>query len=218
MSGGRIVWQSGADGDADVWYGDTSGGATRLLDGTDDRHPDVDDDVVVWQRSETTDSEIFKRDLATTTLVQVTTNDFDDVTPKISGNHIVWVVEPDAGDSEIWVSWNGAAAAPVPSTQDDGRDDVNPQIEGDRFVWESCLDYGQPGEQCEIVLAPEPSGAAASLTALATLVLAGCWPGSGRGAKLPGVLSSRRRPSWLSTSARSSRPARRSAPTIPRSG
>jgi hypothetical protein len=169
MSGSRIVWQSGADGDADVWYGDTSGGAARLIDGTDDRNPDIDDDVVVWQRSEGTDFEIFKRDLASPTLVQVSTNAFDDVTPRISGNHIVWVVEPAVGDSEIWVSWQGAAAEPVPSTQADGRDDVNPEIDGDRFVWESCLNLGEPNEQCEIVLAPEAHGAATALSVLAAL-------------------------------------------------
>jgi len=91
------------------------------------------------------------------------------VTPKIKGDTVVWVKKAVPGDSEIWFSWKSAPAEPLTSTQNNGRDDVAPRLDGDHFVYESCINLGQPGELCDVVLVPEPRATLGIVAALAAL-------------------------------------------------
>jgi hypothetical protein len=166
-----VVWQAGPDGSGHIWYGDTVGTSSLLYAGTDERNPHTDGTRVVWEHWDGLDFDLFLVNLASPNAATPFTNDgFDDVTPQIDGNKIVWVKQVTPGDSEIWFSWDGAPSEPLRSTQNNGRDDVEPQIQGDHFVFESCIDLGQPSELCDIVLAPEPRGAL--LGAVACVALA----------------------------------------------
>jgi hypothetical protein len=174
ISGDTVVWQAGPDGSGDIWYGDTQGTANPLYDGgTDERNPQTDGARVIWQHFDEIDFDLYIVDLASPNSVIPFTNDaLDDVTPQIDGNNIVWVKEVTPGDSEIWVSWNNGPLEPLRRTQHNGRDDVAPRLDGDHFVYESCVNLGQPGELCDVVLVPEPRatlGVAAALMALAFL-------------------------------------------------
>ena len=174
VAGNTIVWQVGADGSGGIWIGDTVGSLNQLYPGTNDRNPFTDGTVVVWDHFDGSDRDIYKINLASPNVVSFVTTDNsgDDVTPKLFGNDIVWVHESTPGDSEIWISRNGAPGAPIAQTVGNGRDEVDPLFDGDAIVWESCTNLGQPNELCDIQLAPEPRatlGAAATLSLLAGL-------------------------------------------------
>jgi hypothetical protein len=173
IAGDTVVWQAGPDGSGDIWVGDAFGNANVLYDGIDERNPDTDGARVIWEHFDGLDLELFLVDLANpNSAVQVTSDRLGDVTPQIGGNNIVWVKEVTPGDSEIWFVWNGGSPEPLRRTQNNGRDDVAPRLDGDHFVYESCLNLGQPGELCDVVIVPEPRatlGVAAALAALAFL-------------------------------------------------
>lgn len=167
-----VVWQAGPDGSGDIWYGDTLGTSSLLFDGTDERNPDTDGTRVVWEHWDGLDFDLYLVNLASPNAAVPFTNDaFDDVTPQIQGNRIVWVKQVTPGDSEIWFSWDGAPPEPLRATQNNGRDDVAPLLDGDHFVYESCLNLDQPSELCDIVLVPEPRRAL--LGAIALVAMAG---------------------------------------------
>jgi hypothetical protein len=158
FANGIVVWQSGADGTGDIWMGDTQGTATPLYDGTDERSPHTDGTRVIWEHHDGDDLELYVVNLATPgAIVQLTTDDVDDVTPRVQGSRIVWSKQTTPGDSEIWVAWDGGLAEPVSQTTGNGRDDFAPLLDGDHFVYTSCVNLGQPSELCDVVLAPEPS-------------------------------------------------------------
>lgn len=170
IANGVVVWQAGADGSGDIWYGDVLGTASLLYDGADERSPDTDGQSVVWQHWDGADFDIWRVNLASpTAITPVTADELDDVTPQVDGSTIVWVKETTPGDSEIWYVWKGAPATHLPRTRGNGRDDVNPRLDGDHFVYESCANLGQPGELCDIVLVPEPRTTLATAAALAML-------------------------------------------------
>jgi len=166
-----VVWQAGPDGSGDIWYGDTVGTSSLLHDGTDERNPHTDGTRVVWEHFDGQDFDLFVVNLASpNAAVPLTSDALDDVMPQIEGNRIVWVRQATPGDSEIWLSWDGAPPEPLRSTQNNGRDDVAPLLEGDHFVYESCVNLGEPSEVCDIVLVPEPRRAL--LGALACVAMA----------------------------------------------
>jgi hypothetical protein len=173
ISGDTVVWQAGPDGSGDIWYGDTLGTSNLLFDGTDERNPHTDGSRVVWEHFDGLDFDLYIVDLASPNAAVPFTNDtLDDVTPQIDGNIIVWEKKVTPGDSEIWVSWKGGPPEPVLKSRANGRDDVAPRIDGDHFVYESCLNLGQPGELCDVVIVPEPRatlGVGAALAALGFL-------------------------------------------------
>jgi hypothetical protein len=172
MAGNTVVWQAGADGAGDIWYGDTQGTAALLYDGPDERNPVTDGQHVVWQHWDGADFEIDYVDLASpASIVAKTSDTYDDVTPQIQGDTIVWVKKTTPGDSEIWVSWHGGLPAAVRGTSGNGRDEVRPRIDadGEHFIYESCTNLGQPNELCDVVLAPEARTTLAAGTALAML-------------------------------------------------
>lgn len=173
VAGNVVVWQAGADGSGDIWYGDTQGSANPLFDGTDERNPDTDGTRVVWEHFDGLDFDLYIVNLASPGATVPFTNDaLDDVTPQIDGNTIVWVKEVTPGDSEIWLSWKGAPPEPLRRTKGNGRDDFAPQLDGDIFVYESCVNLGQPNELCDVVKVPEAGATlavAATLAALAFL-------------------------------------------------
>lgn len=172
IAGDVVVWQSGSDPNGDIWVGDTQGTSNPLFDGDDERNPHTDGQLVVWDHFDGADRDIARIHLATPGVVSFVTNDnvADDVTPQVSGDDIVWVRESTPGDSEIWVSWDGAPPSVVGPTSNNGRDEVRPQLAGEHIVWESCLNLGQPNELCDVVLAPEPR---ATLLAAAALCILG---------------------------------------------
>jgi len=170
FAGNIVVWQAGPDGSGDIWYGDTLGTASVLFDGTDERNPTTDGTQVIWEHWDGFDFELYRVNLASPNSSSPLTNDgVDDVTPQISGDNLVWVKKVTPGDSEIWVSWHGAAAEPLRRTQANGLDDVAPRIDGNHFVYESCVNLGQPSELCDVMLAPEPRSTAMVAVALLTL-------------------------------------------------
>lgn len=174
VANGVVVWQAGPDGSGDIWYGDTVGTSSLLYDGADERNPDTDGTRVIWEHFDGLDFDLFVVNLASPNASVPLTNDaFDDITPQIDGNRIVWVKEVTPGDSEIWLSWDGAPPEPLRVTQNNGRDDVAPLLDGDHFVYESCVNLGQPSEVCDVVLVPEPRSAllgALALVAMAALL------------------------------------------------
>jgi hypothetical protein len=172
ISGNVVVWQAGADGSGDIWYGDTFGTANLLFAGTDERNPHTDGKRVVWEHFDGLDFDLYLVDLASpNAAIPFTVDGVDDVTPQIDGSMIVWVKLATPGDSEIWFSRGGAPPQPLTSTQNNGRDDVYPLLDGERFVYESCVNLGQLNELCDVVLVPEPRTTLAVAFALATLGL-----------------------------------------------
>ncbi len=172
IAGDTIVWQAGLDGSGDIWFGNSTGTASLLYDGADERNPDTDGARVVWEHHDGFDRELFLVDLANPgSAVQITTDTFDDVTPQIDGANIVWEKKNVPGDSEIWYSWNGDPAEPLMKSRGNFRDDVRPRLDGDQFVYESCRDLGTPTEYCDIVLVPEPRATLLVAVTLATLAL-----------------------------------------------
>jgi hypothetical protein len=172
ISGNTVVWQAGPDGAGDIWVGDTQGSANLLYDGTDERNPQTDGQHVVWEHWDGTDFEISEVDLASPNNMVVKTNDaYDDVTPQVEGDTIVWVKKTTPGDSEIWVSWHGGPPEVVRGTNGNGRDDVRPRldVDGEHFIFESCTNLGQPNELCDVVLAPEVRATLAAGVAVAML-------------------------------------------------
>jgi hypothetical protein len=169
IAGNTVVWQAGPDGSGDIWVGDTQGSAMLLYDGTDERNPSTDGQHVVWQHWDGSDFEISLVDLATPGIMIAKTSDgYDDMTPQILGDDIVWVKNVP-GDSEIWVSWHGGLPEVLNDTHHNGRADVRPRldVDGEHFIYESCDNLGQPNELCDVVLAPEPRA-----TLLAGIVVA----------------------------------------------
>jgi hypothetical protein len=169
ISGSRVVWQSGADGAGSIWLGDLLGDSSPLYSVTDERNPQIDGDVVVWEHWDGHDFEIYETDVTQTSVIQLTNDSVDDVSPQISGDTVAWVARA-AGDSEIWVSRGGSPPELLKQTHHDGRDDVAPRVDalGD-IVWQSCTNLGRPNEWCEIVMAPEPQATALVAAALAAL-------------------------------------------------
>lgn len=174
IAGDVIVWQAGEDGSGGIWMSDTSPAQSVLYPGNDDRNPHTDGRRVVWDHFDGVDRDIYKVDLASPNVVSFVTTDnlYDDVTPRIQGDDVVWTRLTTPGDSEIWVSLDGTPPRAIPQTVGNGLDDLRPQIDAGLVVWERCANLGQPSELCDVMLAPEPHAtlvAAVALAALATL-------------------------------------------------
>jgi hypothetical protein len=171
IAGDTIVWQVGEDGSGGIWRADTDATQGVLFDGGDDRNPHTDGRIVVWDHFDGVDRDIYRIDLASPGVVSFVTTDnaADDVTPRVSGNDIVWVRESVPGDSEIWVSLDGEPPQAIAPTVGNGRDDVRPQLGDTYVVWESCVNLGQPSELCDIVVAPEPGATLVGGAMLAVL-------------------------------------------------
>jgi hypothetical protein len=174
IAGDTIVWQGGEDGSGGIWISDTSPAQNVLFPGSDDRNPHTDGRSVVWDHFDGVDRDIYKVDLASPNVVAFVTTDnlYDDVTPRIQGDDIVWTRQATPGDSEIWVSLDGAPAQAISQTVGNGRDDVRPQVDSGLVVWERCTNLGELNELCDVMLAPEAGAtllAAAALAVLAAL-------------------------------------------------
>jgi hypothetical protein len=172
ISGDRVVWVSGTGNAAEIWRYDASAVLTLLQvtnDGVADGNPQLDGDVVVWETDDGNDLEIVLH-VEGGIPQPLTDNTLDDHSPRVSGSNVVWVRE-EAGDSEIWACFGcTSAGAAAQKVTDDGLDDRAPRIDGERITWEKCRNTGLPSEECEIMLAPEPSAGVLGLAALA----AGC--------------------------------------------
>jgi hypothetical protein len=163
VSGQLVTWSSGEGDAAEVWFGSGPNGPTRITnDGVEDVNPVISGDLIVWQRWDGNDYEIFYRTAGNPSLVQLTTNDWNDRDPEVSGNHIVWVADEPSG-AQIWVSWN---LGPPERVTNVPFDHGNPRIDGENIVFER-----HDGNDTEIVFAPEPRTTAAVSVALATLAL-----------------------------------------------
>jgi beta propeller repeat protein len=81
-------------------------------------------------------------------ITQVTTNSYEDSSPHIVGNHLVWQGEVD-GDWEIFLYNVATGEGPVQITHN-RFDDISPQTDGNHVVW---LGFSQPdGPDGEIFL------------------------------------------------------------------
>jgi serralysin len=171
LSSRRIVW-SQSDGDGEIWRYDPEAVIPTLQltnNGFDDTDPDISGNEMVWVRDDGGGDLEIIRQTEGGTPQPLTNNAWDDHSPRISGQSVVWVAD-QPGDSEIWVSvaWlNGGAPTRL---IDNALHDRNPRIDGDYIVWEACTNPGQPSEECDIWMAPEP--AAGAIGAAAGLALA----------------------------------------------
>ncbi|REK09445.1 MAG: hypothetical protein DWQ37_18585 [Planctomycetota bacterium] len=88
VEGNTVVWWSLNLGVSQVkmWR---DGVTTQLSAGTRNRNPQISNGNVVWYGFDGNDEEIFLWNGYKT--IQITDNDYDDMRPQISGNHIVWV-------------------------------------------------------------------------------------------------------------------------------
>ena len=73
--------------------------------------------------------------------LRLTFNDYDDVSPEVFGDRVVWSGY-DGSDNEVYTWTPGGGTDQVTNN---GYDDFDPQISGDRIVW-SCHD----GSDCEV--------------------------------------------------------------------
>ena len=100
----------------------------------DDINPKIDKNIVVWQRFDGNDYEIFMFDGVTTR--QLTDNEHNDTNPQISDGNITWCMTPKNEDSEI-MYYDGEN---IFQLTDNNYMDADPQINGNKIVWSGNSD------------------------------------------------------------------------------
>jgi hypothetical protein len=143
VSGGTVVWAAGGD-----VFRNQSGETVPM---TDEAYPgkgdvsdlDVSEDRIVWSDTVGTDREIFYFDGEE--VVQLTDDDVDQFSPRISGSRVVWQVIGLDGEDDVELHlFDGEVSAPL--TDNDFHDHF-PQISGANVVWVGrSSDVGAPGE------------------------------------------------------------------------
>lgn len=105
MWGNKVVWQSNADGDNDIYVYDLlTQTLTNITNNTaDDREPIIQGDNIVYRSDADGDFEIMLYNCATQQTTQVSTNNTPiDTSQDIDGNYIVWRSNFE-GDNEIYL-------------------------------------------------------------------------------------------------------------------
>ncbi len=100
-----------------------------------DMGPQMHDRYLVWYAWDGQDYEIMMRDLETGETVQLTNNNFDDVSPVIWNGVVAWEGYPSVeGDIFLW------REGKITMISDNIEDDVNPQIWDKYVVWQGIQD------------------------------------------------------------------------------
>jgi PKD repeat protein len=136
--GTTLVWQnynqSNGDWDIAILRGGTSDPELILCSANNEKHPAVDGSYVVYENWTDFDhAQVWQFNLADNTSVPVAGISDKEISPQISGNHIVWQARNDS--DAIWhveVSSSGITSRVSP----DGVEQKNPAIDGDRIVVE----------------------------------------------------------------------------------
>lgn len=123
-----------------------------------DLGPVVHADTVAWYGWDGNDYEIYRWDLATKRVSQVTTNDWDDISPALGDGILVWESYATV-EADIWASRGGK----IFKLSDSLEDDLNPVIDGGRVVWQSF-----DGDDFEIWMFDPEQGDADPATGLKT--------------------------------------------------
>ena len=173
VSGDTIVFEVADENDWEILvYNDTVGGDPIALTDNDveDRFADLyrvgtglsGTIYAVWAGIDSnpgqTDYEIFLSEitvgpggLTVGTPIQVTDNDTDDKSPRVSDSHVTWWgFDEVAGDQEIFMSSFGYTTDTPPvfevsepvNISDNDYDDFDPGIDGDRVVWHALVGQG----------------------------------------------------------------------------
>jgi beta propeller repeat protein len=94
---------------------------------------------VVWTAFDGQDYEVFFFNSASSSTVQLTNNNFDDVAPQISGNNIAW--QGGSGNSTEIYFYDGSTRETRRLTNNSSAD-RNPRISGGNVTWEQELGAG----------------------------------------------------------------------------
>ncbi|MCA9146295.1 MAG: hypothetical protein KDB05_26100 [Planctomycetales bacterium] len=115
---------------------------------------DIDGSIVVWSGFDGSDYEIYQFDMKTGVTTQLTDNAVNDILPRMSGQRVVWVREPNSSLSEI-ILFDSSIADPSQRerrlTNNDFQD-RNPQIDGTVVAWEGKVGEQQGQRDYEIFL------------------------------------------------------------------
>ena len=142
IDGLNLVWVEGDDldqtpgvgddlHDIAVWNGTVQDLYILGAPGTDDIHPSISGDVVVWQAGPDGSAEIWYGDtLGTANLLFAGT---DERNPQTDGKRVIWE-HFDGLDFDLYLVDLASPNAAMPFTAD-SVDDVTPQIDGDKIVW-----------------------------------------------------------------------------------
>ncbi len=142
IDGENLVWAQGDDlhqtsGTADdshdiaVWNGALQGLYILTGPSTDDIHPSIAGDTVVWQAGPDGSGDIWYGDtLGTANLLFDGT---DERNPQTDGTRVIWQ-HFDGLDFDLYIVDLASPNSTIPFTNDT-LDDVTPQIDGDNIVW-----------------------------------------------------------------------------------
>jgi hypothetical protein len=142
IDGDNLMWTQGDDlhqtvGTADdshdvaVWNGALQGLYILTGPGTDDIHPSIAGNTVVWQAGPDGAGDIWYGDtLGSANLLYDGT---DERNPQTDGSRVIWQ-HWDGLDFDLYVVDLASPNATTPLTND-ALDDVTPQIDGNKIVW-----------------------------------------------------------------------------------
>ena len=134
VSAGEIAWVAHPAITPEIFHMTADGTIRKISEGTQDNAaPCIWNGRVVWQGYDETDLEIYYFNGRRT--IKLTSNTWDDMTPRIGDGVIVWMSYVDNWDSEIMVldlSDNIAV-----QLTDNETEDSFPQTAGEKIVWQA---------------------------------------------------------------------------------
>jgi hypothetical protein len=142
IDGDNLVWTQGDDlhqtpstaddsHDIAVWNGALQGLYILTGPGTDDIHPSIKGNTVVWQAGPDGSGDIWYGD--TMGSANLLFDGTDERNPQTDGSRVIWQ-HWDGLDFDLYLVDLASPNSVVPFTND-SLDDVTPQIDGDNIVW-----------------------------------------------------------------------------------
>lgn len=132
INSGKVTWYGGNDV---ILYDIATATKTTITNNTNQQNndPQVNDKYIVWTSSDGRhDLEIHLYDIATATITRITDNDYEDSSPMIDGEKVVWEGFEN-GDWEIFIY--DISTATTTKITDNNYWDNGPNINNDKVVW-----------------------------------------------------------------------------------
>ncbi len=149
IDGENLIWSEGDDlhqtpSTADdshnvaVWNGELQGLYVLTGPDTDDIHPVISGNVVVWQAGPDGSGDIWYGDTLGTS--NPLFDGIDERNPQTDGTRVIWE-HFDGSDFDLYIVDLASPNSAIPFAND-ALDDITPQIDGDKIVWVKNVTQG----------------------------------------------------------------------------
>ncbi len=144
---GTGLWAAGL---TEIW---NTGNVTSI---SHNNFPQIKGNYLVWQgrggleiaTSGSSDWEIFYIDIDNKVVIQLTDDDYDDISPQTDGDYVVWQKHDTSRSNQVFLYKIGENLPGSMISNDDNKDNYSPRIAAGRIVWTSqrVAHFVEPGE------------------------------------------------------------------------